>query len=70
MSKQRTALLKYFNSVAKLFDLLRKNIQKDGVITNASVLALNEAIIAENEIKELTEELKNIVPKRNGSNTH
>lgn len=57
MSITKQAFIKYVDAGHELAEVLKKHIQKDGIITNEVVLALNEFIIASNEIKDLTDEL-------------
>lgn len=54
----RAQFVRYVNAAHSLAELMKRNIQKDGIITNETVLALNEFIIASNDIKDLTDELR------------
>lgn len=54
---EKAALVKYVDAASNLADSVKRNIQKDGCISNKTVLALNEFIIASNAIADLTEEL-------------
>lgn len=58
MSVSKRQFVRYVNAGHSLAELLKRNIQKDGLITNETVLALNEFIIASNEIKDLTDEVR------------
>ncbi len=57
----RQKLLQYVDSANKLAEQVKKNIQKDGCIDDKTVLALNEYIIAANEIEDGT----NVLRKQN-----
>lgn len=50
--------IKYVDAAAALAESLKRDIQKDGLITNKTVLALNEFIIASNEIIDLTDGMR------------
>lgn len=54
MSPMKQAIIDYVNTGADLLDSLKNDIQKDGAITNKTVLALNAFIIAYNAFSELT----------------
>ena len=59
MSQRETqrALMKYVNAASDLAESIKENIQHNGVITDATVLKLNEFIIAANAIEDLKENL-------------
>ena len=57
----RQKLLRYVDMANKLAEQVKKNIQKDGCIDDKTVLALNEFIIAANEIEDGT----NVLRKQN-----
>lgn len=54
MGKAEDAFTAYIDTGAALSDSIKRNIQKDGMIDNQTVLALNEFIIAYNTLAELT----------------
>lgn len=53
MDKTKKALLRYVNAGADLAESVKRNITKDGVIDNKTVLKLNEFIIASNELSDI-----------------
>lgn len=57
MARTKQALIKYVDTASILADSVKRNIQHDGKIDNKTVLALNEFIIAANDISSLTDEL-------------
>lgn len=57
MKLTKKALTKYINAAEDLAEHVKRNIQKDGCIDNKTVLALNNLIIAMNEIKDFTDDL-------------
>lgn len=54
MDITQKALLEYVNAAADLAECVKQNVRKGGKITNETVIALNNFIIASNEIKYLT----------------
>lgn len=58
MGITKQAFIRYVDAGHNLAELIKKNIQKDGLITNETVLALNEFIISSNAVKDLTDELE------------
>ena len=46
-----SALNKYVNAVADLADLLQADISADGYISNETVLALNDVILAAHDLE-------------------
>lgn len=50
-------LQNYVNTAADLAETIKKDIQKDGRVSNKTVLALNQFIIAANELSDITNEL-------------
>ena len=56
-SKTKLALIKYVNTASDLAESVKNNIVHEGVITDETVLKLNEFIIASNAIQDLYEEL-------------
>lgn len=61
----KKAFVKYVDTATTLAELVKSNVQKDGIITNETVIALNEFIIASNAIKDLTDELHETDQKYN-----
>ena len=59
MSKTRKALIAYVETASNLAESVKRNVQKDGRIDKKTILALNQFIIAANEIEHLKEELNN-----------
>lgn len=57
MKITKKAFAKYVNAAADLAESVRRNITKDGYIDEKTVLALNNLVIAANEITDLTDEL-------------
>lgn len=49
--------MRFVDAGENLAEVLKKQIQKGGIITNEVVLALNEYIIASNEIRDLKDNL-------------
>lgn len=58
MAITKQAFMNYVNAGQDLAELLKKNIQKGGSITNETVLALNEFIISYNEIADLVNDIE------------
>jgi len=56
-NKTKQALKRYIDAAANLAELIKRNIQKDGCIDNKTVLALNEFVVASNEVADLTEQI-------------
>lgn len=63
-STQR-ALAEYVNSASDFAESVKKDVTKDRVISDATILLLNKFIIAANVIKEMTEQLNKQVRKFN-----
>lgn len=57
MKITKKQLAKYVNAVADLGELLKKDLIKDGFISDKTILALNELYIIANEIADFTEEI-------------
>ncbi len=57
MSVTKEAFAKYVDAGHELAERVKKNIQKDRIISDETVLALNEFIIASNAVKDLTDKL-------------
>jgi hypothetical protein len=57
MARTKQALIKYVDTATALAESIKRNIQHDGKVDNKTVLALNEFIIAANDISSLTDEL-------------
>lgn len=60
----KEAFVKYVDTGHDLAENVKRNIQKDGCIDNKTVIALNEFIIASNNIQDLTDELHESDPKK------
>ncbi len=58
-NETKKALMAYVNTATDLAESVKRNIAKNGIIDNKTVLALNEFIIASNAIADLTEQLAN-----------
>lgn len=66
MDSTQRALLAYVEKASELAEAVRKDIQaNNGAISNKTVLALNEFIIAANMIKDLTDVLEQDTIKLN-----
>lgn len=50
---QLSALNKYVNAVADLAELLQADISGDGYISNETILALNDVVLAAHELEEV-----------------
>lgn len=57
MSKTRQLLIEYVDAASNLAEAIQNNIKKDRFIDDATVLLLNDFIIASNRIRDLTDEL-------------
>ncbi len=55
--QNKQLLIKYVDTAANLAENVKRNIVKNGLIDDKTVLALNEFIVAENAIKDLTDAL-------------
>lgn len=51
----KTALEIYINAAAELAESVKRNIKKDGIIDDETILRLNDLAIATNELAELEE---------------
>lgn len=58
MTLTRKEMLQYTNSAEALADSVKRDIQKDGIISTKSILALNDFVIAANLIADIIEQLK------------
>ncbi len=56
-SNTKQLLMKYVDTASDLAENVKRNIVKNGLIDDKTVLALNEFIIASNAISDLTDEL-------------
>lgn len=56
-AKTKQLLMRYVNTASDLAESVKRNIIKNGLIDDKTVLALNEFIIASNAISDLTDEL-------------
>lgn len=65
MGVSKKQFIKYVDTAATLAESLKRDIQKDGLITNKTVLALNEFIIASNELVDLTDSIRDPNTKLN-----
>jgi len=54
----KAQFVKYVNAVADLGDSLKKDIIKDGMISDNTILALNKLVIISNEIIDVTDEIR------------
>lgn len=57
MKLTKKNLAKYVNAATDLAESVKRNLTKDGCIDDKTVLALNEFVIATNEIIDFTDEL-------------
>lgn len=53
MSNEKILLLNYVDTATNLAEAIKKDIQKKGVISNQTVLSLNEFIIAANQFHDV-----------------
>lgn len=58
MSAEKRALAIYVNKATDLADSIKRNIRHDGFIDDQTVLALNDFIIAANNVQDLIEILE------------
>lgn len=65
MKITKTQFAKYVNAVADLGESLKKDITKDGMVSDKTILALNELAIISNEIADFSEEMN-----KNGRRSH
>ena len=57
MIATKQALMEYANTAADLAESVKRNIIKDRVIDDKTIIALNMFIIASNAVKDLIDEL-------------
>lgn len=57
MTKQERLLNNYANTAADLAESVKRNIQHGGIVDDTTILALNDFIIAANEVSDLLETL-------------
>lgn len=60
MDKEEKQLAEYVNKASELAEALRKDIRRDGKISNKTVMALNEFIITANSFEDLEDEIVNL----------
>lgn len=58
MDVTKRALAQYVNKAQDLAESIKRNIVKDGIVDDKTILALNAFIIASNAISDLQEDLK------------
>lgn len=58
MDETKQNLILYVNAATDLAETLRRAIQRGGTIDDKTILALNNFVIAANNIKDVTDEIK------------
>lgn len=65
MGDTKKAFIKYVDAATDLAESVKRNIIKNGIIDDETVLKLNEFIIASNHVKDVTDEVNESDPKLN-----
>lgn len=65
MGDTKKAFIKYVDAATDLAESIKRNIVKNGIIDDETVLKLNEFIIASNRVKDVTDEVNESDPKLN-----
>ncbi len=58
MAVTKKQFQKYVDTAAALADAVKRDITKDGIITNRTILVLNEFIIASNDIADVIDSVR------------
>lgn len=64
-NKTQRALVIYVNSAADLAESVKKDAQKKGYITEATLVLLNKFIVAANNVDDLTTAIKDLTKDLN-----
>lgn len=59
MDENKRMFANYINAARDLAESIKRDIQRDGKITNSTVLALNAFIISTNATQDITNEITN-----------